>query len=262
MNPVVPAIGLLAATVGITVTAPQVLRLVRTPNADGMSHGSAVLGLLATTTWLTYGVMITDAPQILANVPGIVGAVAIYVLVVTRGGFAWRPGLAGALTWAALITAAFVLRGPQTVGMLATAVTLVARVPQVHTVFRSTSLAALSRTSMLLGAASASLWLSYGILTADMPVWTSSSAVLVLTAVILGRQAYVLRAQRQPARATDVQHDRAHAATGRPSGRTPAQVALQAQAAAMAFSHGPLTPSTVPLPRISVEQLAATGLTD
>ncbi len=187
MNHVVAAIGLVAAGVGITVSFPQVWRLWRSTHALGISYASAVLGLLATSTWLTYGFLIVDPAQMLANVPGIVGAVLIAVLVVRRGRLSPAPALVAAAAWATLVVAGDNAVGAGRVGTLATTVTLVARVPQVWTAFRAPSLAALAPATFVLTVASASLWLTYGVCTHDAPVWTSSTGAMLLSLVILAR---------------------------------------------------------------------------
>lgn len=187
MNPIVSAIGLVAAAVGITVSIPQVWRLWRGTTADGVSHASALLGVMAASTWLVYGTLIVDHAQMIANVPGLAGALAVLVLVLRRGGLSPVPAVAAGATWATVVTIAYSVAGPTAVGFSATCVTLVARGPQVWTVFRAPSLTALSPASFALSTLSAVLWTTYGFGSDDPPVWTSSLAVLAMSVAVLAR---------------------------------------------------------------------------
>lgn len=187
MNPIVSVIGLVAAAVGITVSVPQVWRLWRGTTAAGVSHASAVLGVMAGSTWLTYGLLIVDHAQILANIPGLAGGLAILVLVLRRGRLSPRPAIIAAATWASVIAITYSAFGATAVGFAATAVTLVARGPQVWTAFRAPSLEALSPATFTLSTIASTLWMTYGFGTADPPVWTSSLAVIAMSVAILAR---------------------------------------------------------------------------
>ena len=56
----VSCLGLAAAALGILTGIPQVVRLLRTPDASGLSYSSAILGVLSSGTWLTYGFALLD----------------------------------------------------------------------------------------------------------------------------------------------------------------------------------------------------------
>jgi uncharacterized protein with PQ loop repeat len=109
-------VGFLAAGTGMTVAVPQVLRLLRSGHADGVSLPTTVLGCLTAGTWLTYGLLLLDATQILANVPALAGASTVAALVVRRTGTRRAPLVAGALAWAAVVVAAHLAGGANAVG--------------------------------------------------------------------------------------------------------------------------------------------------
>jgi len=201
VNPVISAVGMTAATIGITCSTPQVWRLWRSPDAEGVSHASAVLGVLASSTWLAYGLSLVDWAQITANIPGVAGALAILTLVVLRSGASFRPALAAAVAWSVVALVTFRIGGPQALGVAATAVTLSARGPQVWTAYRSTSLSALSPLSFALTVVSASLWVTYGVGTGEAPVFTSATAGLTLSLLILVRVWHLGRRRSEPSRA-------------------------------------------------------------
>ncbi|WP_158220496.1 SemiSWEET family transporter [Kineosporia sp. A_224] len=179
--------GFVAAALGVATALPQVWRLLRTPGADGMSLPSVVLGALGTGTWLTYGLLEADPPQIVANVPGLAGAAAIAVLVVRRT--TTRPAhvLGAVATWCGLVAAAWAAGGAVAVGSAATVVSLVARAPQVREVFTAPSLAAISPLSFGLSTTACTLWAVYGVGTGQLPVWASSVVAGTMSLVVCVR---------------------------------------------------------------------------
>lgn len=181
------ATGSVAAVLGVSTALPQVWRLHRSPNADGLSVPSVVLGVLAAGTWLGYGTLQADPPQVLANVPGLAGALAVAALVVRRTDRRAAPLLAVVAAWTALTGLAWLVAGTAAVGAAATVVSLVARGPQVVVAYRASSLAAVSPTSFGLSVASATLWAVYGLGTGQAPVWVCSVAVALMSAAVWGR---------------------------------------------------------------------------
>jgi uncharacterized protein with PQ loop repeat len=179
--------GFVAAVLGVSTALPQVWRLLRTPGADGMSLPSVVLGALGTGTWLCYGLLEADPPQIAANVPGLAGAATIAVLVVHRT--TTRPAhvLAAVAGWCSLVALAWGAGGAVAVGGTATVVSLVARAPQVREVFTAPSLAAISPLSFGLSATACTLWAVYGIGTGQVPVWVSSVVAGAMSLVVCVR---------------------------------------------------------------------------
>lgn len=181
------ATGCVAAVLGVSTALPQVWRLHRSPTADGLSVPSVVLGVLAAGTWLGYGTLQADPPQMLANAPSLAGALAVAALVVRRTGHRAAPLVAVVAAWTALTLLAWSVAGAAAVGAAAAVVSLVARGPQVVEAYRAPSLAAVSPASLGLSVASASLWAVYGLGTGQEPVWVCSVAVAVMSAVVWSR---------------------------------------------------------------------------
>ena len=182
-------VGLVAAVLGVSTSLPQVWRLLRSPGAEGLSLASTVLGALSAATWLTYGTLQLDPPQILANVPGLAGAAAIAVLVLRRTSTPPARVLAGCAAWALVVLAAWAVAGPVAVGTAATAVSLVARAPQVREVFVAPSLAGVSPASFALSVTACTLWAVYGFGTGQVPVWASSVLAGSMSLVVVLRTA-------------------------------------------------------------------------
>jgi MtN3 and saliva related transmembrane protein len=78
----VEIIGLAAATLTTGSFLPQVIRLWRTQNADGVSLLTFSLFSIGVLLWLTYGLLIHATPIIAANGVMIVFSIAVVVQVV------------------------------------------------------------------------------------------------------------------------------------------------------------------------------------
>ncbi|WP_337061874.1 SemiSWEET family transporter [Kineococcus sp. G2] len=188
LDALVSSLGLLAAAVGIVTGVPQLVRLLRSPDASGLSFSSSVLGVLGAGTWLTYGLLLLDAAQIVANVPGLTCAAATAVLAARRLGVPLSRGLAAVAAWTPLVVAAHLAGGATLVGALATAVSLVRMVPQVRTAFGSGSLAGLAPGTYVLTQVSGALWTVYGAATGQPSVVVCSLVSALLAGVVLSRR--------------------------------------------------------------------------
>ncbi|WP_432484128.1 SemiSWEET family transporter [Kineococcus esterisolvens] len=188
LDALISSLGLLAAAVGIATGVPQLLRLLRSPDASGLSFSSSVLGVLGAGTWLTYGLLLMDPAQLVANVPGLACAAATVVLAARRLGVPLRRANAAVAAWVPVVAVAHVAGGATLVGAVATAVSLVRMVPQVRTAFGSGSLAGLAPGTYVLTQLSATLWTVYGATTGQPSVVVCSVVSVLLAGVVLSRR--------------------------------------------------------------------------
>jgi len=145
-----------------------------------------VLGALTAGTWLAYGTWLLDGPQLLANIPSVLGGTAIVVLIMVRTRTLPRWAVLLPLGWAVVATGCGVVAGVSGVGLAATGIGLLARIPQVRAALASDDLAGISLPTQWLSLASALLWFGYGLGTHLLPViLSSSSAALLIVAVIV-----------------------------------------------------------------------------
>ena len=192
----VPLLGLLAAGLGVLTGVPQVLRLLRDPDATGLSYSSAVLAVLASGTWLSYGVALLDPAQLVANVPGLACAVVTVVLAGRRLAVPLRHAVAALAAWVPVVATAFLLGGVVVVGVLGTAVSLVKMLPQIATVLRRAPLHGLAPSTVVLTQVSATLWTAYGVATGQGSVVVCSAVTVVLAGVVLSRRCAPLAVAR------------------------------------------------------------------
>ena len=184
----VSALGLVAAALGILTGVPQIVRLLRNPDATGLSYSSAILGVLASGTWLTYGLLLLDPAQLLGNVPGLACSVITAVLAAHRLRLPLRHTAAAVLAWSPAVVAAFAVGGAVAVGAAATAVSLVKMLPQVRTVLRREPLHGLAPATFVLTQVSAVLWTVYGGATGQVSVVVCSTVSAVLAGIVLSRR--------------------------------------------------------------------------
>ena len=184
----IPSLGILAAGLGILTGLPQVVRLLRTPDASGLSYSSTVLGVLSSGTWLTYGLLLLDPAQLVGNVPGVACAVVTVVLAAHRLHLRLRTAVLAVLGWVPVVLAAHLLGGASAVGAVATVVTLVKMLPQVRTVLRREPLHGLAPATFALTQVSAVLWTVYGLATLQGSVVVCSVVSAVLAGVVLSRR--------------------------------------------------------------------------
>ncbi|MBI1375905.1 MAG: hypothetical protein GC157_00255 [Frankiales bacterium] len=175
----------LGSAIGVAMVVPQIVRIVRHPSMPGVSPWAWAMTAVACSTWLTYGVRTGSLPQIPGNVLLISGAVTIVLLVPA----AWPRRTRAVALLAGVTTAVAVSTHlpAELVGFLAFGLGLVGMWPQViETVWlrRGMGPSALSLTSNALKVGSQLCWLSFALLTTDVPVVVSALMALSTNAVV------------------------------------------------------------------------------
>jgi uncharacterized protein with PQ loop repeat len=193
----------LGAAIGVVMVMPQILRIVGHPDMGGVSPWTWSLVAVSSALWLTYGVRSDSLPQIPGNMLLIAGAVTIVLLVPA----VWsRRRRAGSLTVTALLLLLASTRlAPDQVGFLAFSISMVGVWPQVYeTVWARRGLgpSAISLTSNGLRVAAQVCWLTFAVMTMDLPVLAGAvmalSANTVITSVELGRRRAAVAAVAEP----------------------------------------------------------------
>jgi uncharacterized protein with PQ loop repeat len=193
VHPKVPGLadsfGWLAGAIGIATGWPQVLRLCVGRRHEGLSLTANVLGVLYATAWLLYGVANHSTVQVVTNILGLAGLVAILVghLVLARP--ATRQWLPLLVTGLAVLLVVFSL-GARPLGVTASIATISGVAPQVLVLARNrwagiSDAAGVSRTRWGLSCAANLLWVSYGLLVGDPVIIVNSSVITALAAAIV-----------------------------------------------------------------------------
>jgi len=177
----------LGAVLGVGMVVPQLVRTIRHPHLTGVSALSWGLMALGCAMWLDYGLRTASMVQLPGNTVLIAGSVAVVLLVPSR----WsRPGRAVVLASAlgALVVASLTLPA-ETVGFMAFGLSLVSTWPQLIESYgnsRKAIVSGLSLPTYFVRIASITCWLSYALISTDIPVAVSATfGITATTAIIL-----------------------------------------------------------------------------
>jgi uncharacterized protein with PQ loop repeat len=190
----IAALGSLAAALSITVVWPQVWLSCRHGRTLGLSPTAGWLAVGLNLCWLTFGLLVGDAPQIATHaVVGAGNTAVLAALLLTRPHARSARVLvrtaAGAAALAALVagSVAAVLLGADAapvasvLAAVATVVGIVAALPQLLGILldRSQDLSGMSPARWYLGTGSCACWTAYGWLLDQPTVWLSAGFGLV-----------------------------------------------------------------------------------
>jgi uncharacterized protein with PQ loop repeat len=183
------AFGWVAGALGIATGWPQVVRLWVGRRHEGLSLTANVLGVLYATAWLLYGVANHSTVQVVTNILGVAGLVAILAghLVLTRPQLReWLPLLVLGL---AVLAGAFTL-GARPLGITASVATISGVAPQVVVLARgrragNLDAAGVSRIRWRLSCLANLLWVSYGLIVGDPVIILNSAVIAALGAAIV-----------------------------------------------------------------------------
>src|SRR5690242_14638150 len=101
------SLGLLGATLSMTLPWPQVWRSVARRRTTGLSATACWLGVAMPIGWITYGLLIGDRLQVVTNsVTGGAGIAVLLAVLITRGELRGRKLVLSAAAGAGVVTAA------------------------------------------------------------------------------------------------------------------------------------------------------------
>ena len=193
VHPQVPALantfGWVAGAIGIATGWPQVMRLWVGRRHEGLSLTANVLGVLYASAWLLYGVATHSTVQVVTNILGVAGLVAILVghLVLTRPNVRqWLPLLVGGL---GVLFVVFSV-GARPLGITASIATISGVAPQVVVLARNrwagiSDAAGVSRTRWGMSCTANLLWVAYGLIVGDPVIIVNSSVIAAFGAAIV-----------------------------------------------------------------------------
>jgi uncharacterized protein with PQ loop repeat len=174
-----------ASAIGVVMVAPQIARIVKNPTLGGVSPWTWAITSVSCSLWLTYGLRSGSMPQVPGNVLLISGAVAIVLLV--PAAWSWRRRALGLAAVAAALILVSTRLSPEEVGFFALAIGLTGMWPQVYeTVWlrRGMGPSAISMTSQVLKLVSQSLWMTFALITIDVPVIVAATMTLSTNLVV------------------------------------------------------------------------------
>lgn len=188
-------LGAAAVVSSLLFVWPQVVRLFRTGDVDGVSVPATLWASVAYVLWMIYGVREVLPFVVLANLQSTAGF-GVVVLLAARHRAVRRVVWAAAATGVVVLGATAVAAPTAVVGALAIAAGASGFVPQAIVALRDQDLSGLSITTYLLIALSTSVWAAYGIAEADP--FLVAPTVLILPCALIIAARIRLTSRHQP----------------------------------------------------------------
>jgi uncharacterized protein with PQ loop repeat len=184
LTPVV-LVGWAAALVGTLLGLPQVIRLARTRNVEGLSLPAWQLVLGLNLAWTSHGMILGQPNMIVPNVLGLCSTVPILVLMSRELGRALpKVMLPGVLLAIAMIAVDLTL-GTTAYGLVALWPALFANMGQTLELVRSPRVTGVSPVYLVAAVLNQVLWLFWGILVGDAGTMITATTTLAITALNL-----------------------------------------------------------------------------
>lgn len=181
----VEIVGWVAAFVGTVLGLPQVVRLARTRNVEGLSLPFWQLILALNIAWTSHGIILVKASLIVPNVLGLASTLAILIMMARElGRPLGRVFLPGVLIAAAMIAVDLVL-GTAAYGMVAMWPALIANAGQTLELVRSPRVTGVSPVFLIGGVLNQALWLGWGLLVPDVGTQIAATSTLAITGINL-----------------------------------------------------------------------------
>lgn len=175
-------LGAVGTLVGLVRALPQLLRLITTRDAHGVSLDTAATSSVVSFGWATYGVLTSQVPVTLATGSSGVVFASITVLALKLGR---RPGeLRTAPVWLVVLVAVTALAQEDGLAVLLPVSVLVANVPQLVVAYREPDLTGLSPSTWLLSVSDGMVWAAYALVTGDTAILVFG--ILQLTTSVRG----------------------------------------------------------------------------
>ena len=179
-------LGALGTAIGLVRALPQLVRLLRTTDAHGVSLDTAATSSIVSFGWATYGVLTDQLPVILAT--GSSGVVfALITLTALKLGRRVTE-LRAAPVWLVVLVTIAVLAGDDGLGVALPVSVLVANVPQLLVAYRERDLTGLSLSTWLLSMSDGAVWAIYALVTGDRAILVFGVLQLTTSGAIVARR--------------------------------------------------------------------------
>lgn len=179
-------LGAAGTLIGLVRALPQLLRLVTTRDAHGVSLDTAATSSVVSFGWATYGVLTDQLPVTLAT-----GSSGVVFALITVS--ALRLGrrvaeLRTAPVWLAVLVAVTWLARSGGLGVALPVSVLVANVPQLLVAYREPDLTGLSLSTWSLSVSDGVVWASYALVTGDVAILVFGVLQLSTSGLIVARR--------------------------------------------------------------------------
>lgn len=181
-----PLLGVLGLIVGLTRALPQLVRLLRKKDAAGVSVDGSATASIVSAAWTTYGVL-TEQPAVVvaSGTPAVV--FALITLAALRYGRSIREFKTAPVV---LVVSAVVVffGGAIGLGVALTVGALIANTPHVIVAYREKDLSGISPSTWRLNATDGAIWITYAVITGDVPILVNNTFQLITSLLIVLRR--------------------------------------------------------------------------
>lgn len=190
-------IGAVAAVASVSVAIPQLLKVIRSRHANGVSATAWSLMLASALCWASYGILVGLPAEVGCNVAAVAVDIAVIAFACHHGHpTMFRRSVCALLLAAALVAIAIVF-DPTVVATAAIAMGAAVYVPYVVHLRRAADLSGVAPGTFAVNAAAAALWCAYGLGHHDFLVWGPCVPSIAASVALAW---YVTRRQTVPAR--------------------------------------------------------------
>ena len=184
MTPVL-LVGWAAALVGTVLGLPQMVRLARTRNVEGLSLPAWQIILGLNIGWTSHGVILGQLNLILPNILGLASSLPILFLMARELGRPLPKVLLPGIVLGIGMIATDLLFGTAVYGLVALWPALFANIGQTLELVRSPRVVGVSPFFLIAGVLNQALWLWWGTLVADAGTMITATTTLGITSVNL-----------------------------------------------------------------------------
>ena len=172
--------------IGLIRALPQLVRLIRTKDAHGVSLDTAATSSVVSFGWATYGALTGQPPVTMAT--GSSGVIfALITLLALR--FGRRPReLRTAPVWLLVLVAVGVIGEADGLAIVLPISVLVANVPQLLVAYREPDLTGLSLSTWLLSVSDGVVWALYALVRGDIAILVFGALQLITSGAIVIRR--------------------------------------------------------------------------
>ena len=176
-------LGTLGTAIGLVRAVPQLVRLLRTREAHGVSVDTAATSSVVSLGWATYGVLTKQPYVTFASGPsGVIFGVTMFLAL--RFGRQVRE-FKIAPVWFGVMLLAGVIAGKNGLGMVLPISLLIANIPQLWVAYKEGNLADLSLGTWLLSVADGVVWGVYSLIQQDVSIMVNAFFQLTTSVMIV-----------------------------------------------------------------------------
>ncbi|MCG8616730.1 MAG: hypothetical protein MI802_10975 [Desulfobacterales bacterium] len=189
-------LGLLGTFIGLIRALPQLLGLIRSGQANGVSPDTAATSAIVSFGWAVYGMLTSQYYVTLAT--GASGAVFLAITLCALHHGRKIKEIKVAPVWLLVLVLAFILKKETGLGLVLPVSILVSNIPQLYVAFKEENLSDLSLGTWLLSVSDGLVWGSYAFIQQDISIMVFGIFQLITSGAIVLLK--LIKAQKHKAR--------------------------------------------------------------